>query len=187
MSDTAWASISIGGKIHPDVFKTLLDMCYDEGFIIDPSEDLTKYMTDEGLLKFESDDALGAQYSILEQWLKDHSIPFIRDSDPYAGKHGDIPPQSAYWLPGMEDTHFIINDPDQLHLIHVGEIQSIILATKLIDSIEKAPTNINHKDFHIKGYAHFILETNSLDPMQYLHKYLKEKFSVPDLPKLDVS
>ena len=196
MSDRTWAQIKIGGNLPRSLLPELIKLLDEESLlpgyddpqayppvkVPDDFDIMTCLATDNSRnLIFESSEALNGEYKELEDWLIKHNMSFAVDSS-YDKEGTPTSSKSYFWTPNLEEPNIIINDSDQQHMIHVGEVEWILLAMKTVGSIEEAPKFLNHGNVHEKSFAAYILQENNYDPIGYLNKHLNEFYAVPDLP-----
>ena len=188
MSEFCWARITIGGSIKEPLIPELIDLLKAEE-LISPDEDLSHYINYNNLLSLESNEASSGEYKEVERWLQDHDIPYIRISDGVYDDGKSLPARTVYWIPGMEKggERVLSEDPDGDYMIHVGELEWILDAMESIGSIKDAPKFISHGSAHEQTYAAYVLSQAKINPIGYLKKYLKDSYTVPDLPPFKIS
>jgi hypothetical protein len=197
MSET-YTSILIGGKLSCALLPQLTDLLLESALICDeignslsvlPKEfNIKSSLNNDKVLFFDTAETDEGEFTKLEEWLQDNNLPYSRDShDCINEKEGStIPNRTVFWMPGYEEHRTIINDTESQHMIHVGEVEWILLSMKTVGSIEEAPKFINHGNVHEKAFAAYILQENNYDPVGYLNKHIKDYYTVPKLPAFEI-
>ena len=194
MSNFGLAQLCIGGAISKKLLPQLITLIHNELLLVDKngqpvdknSINIQDYVHDGALILTSDEESFDA-FDDIEDWLMEHDMPFTKDSESFIQDDGTKSPhQTSFWLPGMEDKRFIINDTERTHMVHVGEIEFVLAAIKAVGSIEEAPKFINSKNYMEKGYAEYILQEGYADPIEYIQCYLKKFYHEPDLPNFEV-
>lgn len=199
MHEFSWASIRIGGQILKDHIKDLINLLEDANLLTDElghsldnstiDDIMTEFIENNGTLLFEYDKAYSGEYKVLEQWLQEHNLSFIRMSDSGTNDGENISSRTVFWTPYVYDgcPKIIIDDTERGHMIHVGEIEWILSAIETVGgSMIEAPKFLNHGNAHEQAYAAYMLDKVKYDPVGYLRMYLKENYSEPKLPPFEI-
>ena len=182
MKETILAQIRIGGDLPKSLLPELRDILSQEYLITDNST-IDEYIVKD-ILTLESKDST---FHDLENWLQENNLSFIIESNNLDDKYLPSPYQTIFWTPELEDIRYIINDMEQQHLVHVGEIEWILSAMSSVGSIENAPKFITHGNIHEKAFAAYVLEQNNFDPISYLRNHLKAYYEAPTLPAFKIT
>lgn len=191
MGECTYASITIGGQLKRSLIPTLTDLLLESNLICDKCGTavdvlpkgfkIIDALNNDKLLFFDTSEADEGEFPKLEDWLIENNLSYARESHDCLNEKGgeQLPHRTAFWIPGFDDPRTIINDNEQQHLVHVGEVEWVLLAMTTVGSIEEAPKFINHGDVHEKAFAAYILQQSKYDPIGYLQAHLKEYYAVP--------
>lgn len=138
MPDRMQAQIEIGGQISRGRQDSLLDYLIGElitegvqseyggpdVITIADEAALLEFLNDSGYLQFRHDEKTDGEFEELEDWLREHGIPYRRWSEP---KY-EHPGENVYWNPGMMQPLVLYCD---------GDTREVVLGEKVREALAK--------------------------------------------------